>query len=181
MTEHLHLLADVAEEGVARPSADDHDGIDSDVGEVHRHGGAGSEGVGSDFVSGESQFGLADNHDGGAEADAHVVARQETELEGERAVQCVDWGLRSAARVGQDALDYCCPGHDGAHIGISGAVHRDGVVSLVILLEFKSDGYRHGHVETWVVVGNEGISVEETDIFESEELGPAVFGFGGNF
>jgi len=43
--EVLHLGVDVSEEGVALPSADEHDGVYGSVGEVNGHGAAAADGV----------------------------------------------------------------------------------------------------------------------------------------
>ena len=48
--ELLHLFADAMEEGVAAPSAYQHDGVHWHTVEAHAHGGPGSHGVGSYFI-----------------------------------------------------------------------------------------------------------------------------------
>eukprot|EP00978_Attheya_sp_CCMP212_P019017 scaffold52738_cov65-Attheya_sp.AAC.4 len=50
---------------------------------------------------------------------------------------------------------------------------------FVILLEFESDGDRKGHTNTGVVMGDHGVSIEETDIEDAEKLGLTIFGFHG--
>ena len=48
--ELLHLFLDVTEEGVAAPSAYEHDGAHWHVVKAHGHGSSGLHGVGSHFV-----------------------------------------------------------------------------------------------------------------------------------
>jgi hypothetical protein len=50
LRELFDLFPDVPQEGVARPSADEHDAVDQDSGEVHLHCCARSQGVCPDFV-----------------------------------------------------------------------------------------------------------------------------------
>ena len=57
--ELLDLLSDVAQEGVAGPSAYEHDGVHRYAGEVHFHRGAGPKRVSSDFVRFEAKAGAA--------------------------------------------------------------------------------------------------------------------------
>ena len=47
---------------------DEHDGVDGDFGEVHRHGGTGSEGVGANFGGLESKGSCAELDSDGSEA-----------------------------------------------------------------------------------------------------------------
>ena len=54
--EILDLAADVAQEGVTGPPANEHDGVDWDTSQIHCHGCPGSDGVGSDVLRGESQL-----------------------------------------------------------------------------------------------------------------------------
>jgi hypothetical protein len=58
-TEILNLATDVAEEGVAGPTAYQHDRINRDVGEVHGHGRSGSDGMGAHLPGREAQDILA--------------------------------------------------------------------------------------------------------------------------
>ena len=48
VTELFHLFPNVAEEGVARPSADEHDGVYGNFGEIHGHRGPQAYGVCAD-------------------------------------------------------------------------------------------------------------------------------------
>ena len=58
--ELLHLLSDVAQEGVAGPSAYELDGVHRYAGEVHFHRGAGPKRVSFDFVRFEAEAGAVD-------------------------------------------------------------------------------------------------------------------------
>ena len=51
-----NLFADVVEEGVRRPASNDHDIVDQDLYEVHRHGSPGAKGVGVDLDWFETKF-----------------------------------------------------------------------------------------------------------------------------
>ncbi len=53
--ELLHLFPNISQEGVGGPPSDDHDGVDGDVVEEHRHRGARANGVGADVVQLETQ------------------------------------------------------------------------------------------------------------------------------
>jgi len=61
LRELFDLFPDVPQECVARPSADEHDGVDRDSGEVHLHCCAGSQGVCPDFKWFEAET-SASNH-----------------------------------------------------------------------------------------------------------------------
>eukprot|EP00957_Ditylum_brightwellii_P195255 14874927-Ditylum_brightwellii.AAC.1 len=54
-SELLGLLADVEEEGIRAPSANQHDCVDRDIGKVHVHGAGTSVAVGTYFIFGETQ------------------------------------------------------------------------------------------------------------------------------
>lgn len=62
--EPLHLVADVTEEGIPGPSPDEHDGVDRNLGEVHGHGGAQSDGVGADLIRVEMEVVLTNGRCG---------------------------------------------------------------------------------------------------------------------
>ena len=49
-TEVLDLAADVPKESIAGPSANEHDGVNWDIGQVHSHGCGGTDGVKADCV-----------------------------------------------------------------------------------------------------------------------------------
>eukprot|EP00978_Attheya_sp_CCMP212_P015707 scaffold40616_cov59-Attheya_sp.AAC.1 len=74
VAEHLDLFSDVSEERVARPTPDDHNGVDRDMGEVHCHSRAGPEGVSAHVLGFETEFGFAQNRGCGTNAHADVVA-----------------------------------------------------------------------------------------------------------
>ena len=52
------LFADVSEESVARPAAEEHDGVDGDAIEVHRHCRGGSNGMEANVGRGEAIVGV---------------------------------------------------------------------------------------------------------------------------
>jgi hypothetical protein len=54
-TEFLNLSADVAEEGIAGPATDEHDGEHWEARQVHGHGGARADGVEANVVVMEAQ------------------------------------------------------------------------------------------------------------------------------
>ena len=129
----LHLFADLAEKGIAAPSADDHDDADCNAVEAHGHGGTRLDGVGAHFVSIIAKDILAKEFSclaqgmhhcaggDGADGAIHLLA-------------CVDIGGPGGAGVGPDVLNNGGPGGDWAQVGIVGAVHGDCVVLFVILL-----------------------------------------------
>jgi hypothetical protein len=49
-TEILDLATEVPKESIAGPSADEHDGVNWDIGQVHSHGRGGTDGVKADFM-----------------------------------------------------------------------------------------------------------------------------------
>jgi hypothetical protein len=72
--ELLDLLADVTQESVTRPLADEHDGIHRDASEVHRHGGTRAKRMEADLFGIKTKEVLAYALDGSTKATQGSVA-----------------------------------------------------------------------------------------------------------
>eukprot|EP00978_Attheya_sp_CCMP212_P044096 scaffold300224_cov28-Attheya_sp.AAC.1 len=89
--------------------------------------------------------------------------------------------LGTCSRIRKYSLDHGSPCHNGAHISIAGSVHGDGVISLVVLLEFESYGDGKGHAETRIVMFDQEVTVEEANVDDAQEFGSAVLNLGSDF
>ena len=160
------MAADVAEECVAGPAADEHDGEDGDAGQVHGHGGPGPDGVCADLGPGEAQG--ARTEVGGAVAQEldHVLARRE--VGAARKADCLDRGVEGGPGEGQDSGGECCPCADGAEDGVARSRHDHGILLAIVLLHGESErdvvGLRQGRVRVpEVAAGADELEVPEAE------------------
>ena len=140
MTEHLDLFSDVAQERVAGPPSHDHDGVNGDSGQVHSHRRTGSEGMGADILRVETKLGNSEDGGSGAKANAHVDTGQIGQLACVGVVHRVDGRLLVSPGVTEDALNDGCPADDRTEDQVAGPMHRNGIISLIILLVLEGDG-----------------------------------------
>ena len=141
----LHDLgADVSQECVGGPSAQDHDFVDRLVGKEESHGCPGAKRVGANFLVFVPDFLLAESDRGSAEEKTCIFLGDEAVLESRRQLgrveEVVDGGGGGSVGAGNDAGDDTGPGDDGAKDGITGALLGAGLHLLVVLLIFKGDG-----------------------------------------
>eukprot|EP00978_Attheya_sp_CCMP212_P002392 scaffold4891_cov28-Attheya_sp.AAC.2 len=169
------------EEGIAGPPANHHDCVNRNVGKVHGHRGAGADRMGANVFGFDAQFVFADHDDGSTEANSKVVAGEVAKLLGLWVVHCIHCRLGACSWAGKYSLDHGGPCHNGAHISIAGSVHGDSVISLVILLELEGDGDGEGHAKTLVIMFDQAVATEETDVHDAQEFGSTVLDLGGDF
>jgi hypothetical protein len=139
----LYLRANVGEEGVGRPSPQDHDLVNWFVGKEKRHCRPRAEGVGADVAWGVSEEKWWPAGAGEAYESVSGLLRDETEARPwtcTGVVECVDCGRVDYVGVGTYALDSASPGPDWAQDGVAGALLCANVVFSVVLLVDEGDG-----------------------------------------
>jgi len=163
------LAADVAQERVACPAADQHDGEDGDAGEVHGHGGPGADGVCANLGGAKPQEVLAQLRDTLSQVLEHVVGGGE--LEPALYQDGIDWGVGCGGGVAEDPVGDGRPGEDGTEGGVAGASHHDGVLPPVVFLECEGERDVVGLGNGGVREAEGGGAADELEVAEAEARG----------
>ena len=131
------LFSDVPQECIARPSADEHDGVDRYAGKVHLHCCAGSKRVSSDFVWFEAET-SASNHCTCCSESCEYLFRCDF-VQSAMAPNRADWGIHCCAWIGPNSIDETCPLQNGTKSWVICSSVNHCVKLTVILLHLKGD------------------------------------------
>lgn len=142
----MDVAADVAEEGVATPAAEEHDYVNRDALEVHRHRSATTEGVQADVCGGEPEFAGTDEVDSEAKALENVGGLDELESSGTGGGIGIDGRVIGGAGDGAKTTDEFHQLNDGTHERVMSAMSGDMLIAHVILLVLESEGDGSGQM-----------------------------------
>jgi hypothetical protein len=162
------LAADVPQESVGGPTANEHDGKNRDAGQVHGHGGARSNGVGAHVQMRETK-------DVGANALGRVLELGGEERGGDQAASVIgehgaDERVRVAAGVGEDPFHHRRPSLDRTEDGEVGGMLVNRLMTDVGFLELKSDGDGGRGGQRGIKEVQRLVLAEEADVAKAEGL-----------